>query len=107
MKLCFSTLGCSDRALDQILTLALKYNISALEIRGIGGILDNAKIIEFSPEKLKSTADEFEKFGVKIIAGFDCNEKAIQIGKNAKAILPIKDIETFCKENTMFLEKNA
>ena len=74
MKLCFSTLGCSDRALDQILTLAFKYNISALEIRGIGGILDNAKIIEFSPEKLKSTADEFEKFGVNpTVLGTSCS----------------------------------
>lgn len=41
--------------------------------------------------------DGFEKFGVKIIAGFDCNEKALQISKNAKEILPIKDISVYCK----------
>ena len=41
----------------------------------------------------------FEAFGVKIVAGFDCNEKALQIGKNAKEILPIKDIAAYCKEH--------
>lgn len=40
----------------------------------------------------------FEDFGVKIIAGFDCNESVLQIGKN-KSVLPIKDIERFCMEN--------
>ena len=40
----------------------------------------------------------FEDFGVKIIAGFDCNESVLKINKS-KAVLPIKDIETFCKEN--------
>ena len=41
--------------------------------------------------------DGFEEFGIRILAGFDCNEKAIQTGKN-KSVLPIKDIESFCAE---------
>ena len=40
----------------------------------------------------------FEEFGVCIIAGFDCNEDALQIGKG-KSILPIKSLEAFCAEN--------
>ena len=40
----------------------------------------------------------FEEFGVRIVAGFDCNESVLQISKN-KSILPIKDIEAFCAEN--------
>ena len=40
----------------------------------------------------------FEEFGVKIIAGFDCNESILQISKN-KSVLPIKDIGSFCQEN--------
>ena len=40
--------------------------------------------------------DEFENFGVKIIAGFDCNETALKNG--AKDILPIRDIGAFCRE---------
>ena len=45
----------------------------------------------------------FEEFGVKIVAGFDCNEKALQIGKNTKEILPIKDISSYCKEHDVRL----
>ena len=47
--------------------------------------------------------DGFEEFGVRITAGFDCNEKAIQISKNSKEILPIKDISAYCKEHNVKL----
>ena len=40
----------------------------------------------------------FEEFGVKIVAGFDCNESVLQISKS-KSVLPIKNIEAFCAEN--------
>lgn len=40
----------------------------------------------------------FEEFGIRILAGFDCNEKNFQIGKN-KLVLPITDIEAYCAEN--------
>ena len=42
----------------------------------------------------------FEEFGVKIVAGFDCNESILKISKN-KSVLPIKDIEAFCTENNV------
>ena len=41
--------------------------------------------------------DGFEDFGVKIIAGFDCNETALK--KGAKEILPIRDIGAYCREH--------
>ena len=47
--------------------------------------------------------DGFEEFGVRIVAGFDCNEQALPVGKNAKAILPIKDIGTYCTQNNVKL----
>ena len=40
----------------------------------------------------------FEEFGVRVVAGFDCNETAFQIGKS-KSVLPIKDVEAFCACN--------
>ena len=43
--------------------------------------------------------DGFEEFGVRIIAAFDCNEQALQLGKNSKSILPIRDIGDFCTSN--------
>ncbi len=44
----------------------------------------------------------FEEFGVRILAGFDCNDKALQISKN-KSVLPIKDIEKYCAENNVMI----
>ena len=41
--------------------------------------------------------DGFEDFGVKIIAGFDCNETVLK--KGAKEILPIRNIEAYCREH--------
>jgi redox-sensing transcriptional repressor len=45
--------------------------------------------------------DGFEDFGVKIVAGFDCNERAIKRG--TKAILPIRDIGAYCREHDVRL----
>ena len=45
--------------------------------------------------------DGFENFGVKIIAGFDCNETALKNG--TKDILPIKDISSYCKKHDVKL----
>ena len=42
--------------------------------------------------------DGFEEFGVKILAGFDCNENALQIN-NGKTVLPITEIQSFCESN--------
>ena len=48
MKLCFSTLGCFDRSLENIVLLAKKYNIDFLEFRGTDGVLDNTATPSFS-----------------------------------------------------------
>ncbi|MBO5939104.1 MAG: redox-sensing transcriptional repressor Rex [Clostridia bacterium] len=45
----------------------------------------------------------FEDFGVKIVAGFDCNEQVIQMDNTSKSILPIKNLETYCIENEVKL----
>ena len=45
----------------------------------------------------------FEEFGVKIVAAFDCNDKALQIDKNSKSILPINQLERYCTENEVKL----
>ena len=41
--------------------------------------------------------DGFEDFGVKIVAGFDCNKTVLQ--KGTREILPVEDIEDFCRGN--------
>ena len=45
--------------------------------------------------------DGFVNFGVKIIAGFDCNETALK--KGAKDILPISNIGDFCRKHNVKL----
>ena len=45
--------------------------------------------------------DGFEDFGVKIVAGFDCNETVLT--KGTKEILPIRDIEVYCREHDVKL----
>ena len=43
--------------------------------------------------------DGFEEFGVKIVAGFDCNEEALRSDGNARPILPMSDLPSFCAEH--------
>ena len=40
----------------------------------------------------------FEDFGIRILAGFDCNERILQLSKS-KLVLPIGDIDDYCREN--------
>ena len=40
----------------------------------------------------------FEDFGIRVLAGFDCNEKAFRIS-NSKSVFPIRELEAFCAEN--------
>ena len=74
MKLCFSTLGCSDMSLEEILALCSEYGISAIEIRGIGGVLDNSKIQAFAKESLNDTKEAFRASGVTpTVLGTSCS----------------------------------
>ena len=45
--------------------------------------------------------DGFENFGVQIVAGFDCNETSLK--RDAKDILPIRDIGAYCREHNVRL----
>lgn len=44
--------------------------------------------------------DDFEDYGVKIIAAFDCNETAIRYNRSIE-ILPMNDFDSFCKKNNV------
>lgn len=46
--------------------------------------------------------DEFEKYGVKISAAFDSNERVISLGSKTK-ILPMNQFESFCKTKNIKL----
>ena len=55
MKWCFSTLGCTDRTLPEVISLAKRYGISAVEIRGLSGEINNEKIPDFARENALAT----------------------------------------------------
>ena len=44
--------------------------------------------------------DDFEDYGVKIIAAFDCNETAIRYNHSIE-ILPMNDFDEYCKQNNV------
>ena len=47
--------------------------------------------------------DGFEAFGVRIVAGFDCNERAFFPQGGKKTVLPIRELATYCRENAVKL----
>lgn len=44
--------------------------------------------------------DDFEDYGVKIIAAFDCNETVIRYNRSIE-ILPMNDFDEYCKQNNV------
>lgn len=74
MNLCFSTLGCTELELTEILALAKEHDIHALEIRGIDGVMDNRKIDAFAPDKLEETRLLFDQYDVSPrVLGTSCS----------------------------------
>ena len=81
-KLCFSTLGCTEKTLDEVISLAKKYGIESLEIRGLCGILDNAGIPYFSENEIENTKRILSENGISVrvvgaSASFDRGEPQI------------------------------
>lgn len=44
--------------------------------------------------------DDFEDYGVKIVAAFDCNETSIRYSRSIE-IMPMKDFNDFCNRNNV------
>lgn len=65
MKLCFSTIGCPDWSLNDIVAAAKDLNYDAIEIRGLNGEIYAPKMREFN-EDLDKTRELLAKTGVKI-----------------------------------------
>ena len=84
MKLCFSTLGCTDWEPEQILMLAEQYDIRALEIRGMGGVMDNRKIDALAKENMEQTLTAMKAHDVKPwVLGTSCSFHAADKWKDA------------------------
>ena len=66
-KLGFSTLGCPNYDIDQVIALAKDNNFSGVEIRFIRGEVDLPKLEEFSPTTIGRTRRRFEDKGIQVV----------------------------------------
>ena len=66
MKFSFSTLGCPDWTLEEILDFAAGNDLG-VEIRGIGPNVNTADITELKPENIDETRAMIGEYGVKIV----------------------------------------
>ena len=74
MKLCFSTLGCTDNTLSEVIATAKSFGMDALEIRGLSGVLDNERIPCFSPEENEKTKAALAAAGIRpLVLGTSCS----------------------------------
>lgn len=92
MKLAFSTLGCPDWTLDQVIECAKENGYEAIEIRGIEGEMNIAKMEAFKPENLAATLEKLRANGLVISdlgssASFHDPDKAEENYQIAKAEL--------------------
>src|SRR5215204_6548256 len=63
----FSTIGCPDYNIDQVIAMAKKNGYSGVEIRFLRGTVDLASLDEFSPGKIGETRRRFEDAGIEIV----------------------------------------
>ena len=66
MKLAFSTLGCPNWQLDQIVETATRLGYDGVELRALGGSLDLLGRPEFTADNLPSSRDQFEERGLEV-----------------------------------------
>jgi sugar phosphate isomerase/epimerase len=66
MKLAFSTLGCPDWDISQIVKAAQRLGYDGVELRAISGTLDLLSRREFTPKQIGNTRAYFEDHGIEI-----------------------------------------
>src|SRR6185369_8965057 len=66
MKLAFSTLGCPNWELREIVATARNLGYDGVELRAVGGTLDLLGRAEFAPAQLAATRASFEEAGLEI-----------------------------------------
>jgi sugar phosphate isomerase/epimerase len=67
-KLGFSTIGCPDYDIDQIVELATKNGFEGVELRFVRGTTDLVSLAEFAPSNLARTRQRFDDAGITVIA---------------------------------------
>lgn len=68
ISLGFSTIGCPDYDVDQVIAMARDNGYTGVEIRFLRGTVDIATLEEFSPKGIGETRRRFEDGGIKVSA---------------------------------------
>ncbi|MEG2188388.1 MAG: sugar phosphate isomerase/epimerase family protein [Christensenella sp.] len=66
MKLCFSTLGCPEWSFSDIVSTACDMGYDGIEVRGMGNVIDAARIPEFFPANAPKTKKLLADKGLSI-----------------------------------------
>ena len=67
MKLSFSTLGCPNYTVDQVVQIAVDNGYQGVEIRQIRGEVQLQNLEEFQPAGIAATRRKFERSGLEVI----------------------------------------
>lgn len=62
----FSTLGCPDYTVDEVIDIAVKNNFDGVEIRFLRGQVDLAQLEELSVERIDDTRRRFDEAGIHV-----------------------------------------
>lgn len=68
MKRCFSTLGCAELELDEVIALAKRHRIDAVELRALGGTIDLPKYLAEKFGEPSAWAAHVAASGVRVVA---------------------------------------
>jgi sugar phosphate isomerase/epimerase len=63
----FSTLGCPNYSIDEVVAIAAANGFSGVEIRFIRGTVDIASLPEFSPQGILETRRKFDDAGIAVV----------------------------------------
>jgi len=87
MKLAFSTLGCPNWELAEVIAGAHKYGYDGIELRALGGSLDLPGCGEFAAERIATTREYLKREGIAVCCvdtsctfhSVDADERAAQV----------------------------
>lgn len=66
-KLGFSTIGCPDYGIDEVIALATANGYDGIEIRHLRGTVDIVGLDEFSPPRIAETRAKFDDAGIRVV----------------------------------------
>jgi sugar phosphate isomerase/epimerase len=84
ISLGFSTIGCPDYDIDQVIAIARDNGYSGVEIRFLRGTVDLASLEEFSPKGIHETKRRFDDAGIEVI-GINTGIRMVSLDPDVRA----------------------